>query len=407
MSIFIPGLLLNTLHNHTCGKFTGLLPFELFTHVKEGRLHPLDKNGEPIALPGIEYKLKHQRELEETINKVLPLEYGKIEVLYRGEAKEAEKKKFDERKESLQKEYKDLKHKLDATKNKYSWADYELPQEPMKKQKVFDLLQASYFHNRELMDIGINEETNKIPGDTSLIEIPVEITEPTPTKATQNEAAAPQKQQGQDKEEATEIVDPVMPPAPMKTSAVNFFTMRGAFWEVGYKGKTGSINALNGIRYIITLLKASGKSISCKELYQTAPGNVPNITISEDTAIAQGLHLGSRRQFIGTAKERKICSDEYEKLKNQLSTASMETQEEIREQMAKLEPYLNLKERTFADPDEKKAQANINKRLKTVYEAINNAGMKEMAKHLQDNIKTDDAYGLRYTGNIDWEITIK
>lgn len=178
----------SNLPNHTLGKSTGLLPFGLFTHVKEGHLHPLDKNGEPIPPPVIEYQLKHQRELEETIN-VLPLEYGKIETLYRGEAKEAEKKKLDKRKESLQKEYKDLKHKLDAIKDKYSWTGYELPQEPMKRQKVFDWLQSSYFHNRELQNIGGNDKTNNIPGDTSLIETPAEVTQSTPDKETQKETA--------------------------------------------------------------------------------------------------------------------------------------------------------------------------------------------------------------------------
>lgn len=158
MSKFIPGLLLNILPNHTLGKHTGLLPFGLFTHVKEGHLHPLNKNGEPISPPDIEHKLKHQRELEQTLN-VLPLEYGRIEALYQGEAKEAEKQKLDKRKESLQKEYKDLKQKLGAIKDKYSWADYELPQELIQKQRVFDLLQASYFHEDEVRKIGFNVET--------------------------------------------------------------------------------------------------------------------------------------------------------------------------------------------------------------------------------------------------------
>jgi hypothetical protein len=66
-----------------------------------------------------------------------------------------------------------------------------------------------------------------------------------------------------------------------------------------------------------------------------------------------------------------------------------------------------MKERIFVDPNDKKAQVNIKKRLDKAYEAISKANMKDMAKYLQNHIKTDDAYGLRYTGDIAWNIIIK
>jgi len=33
--------------------------------------------------------------------------------------------------------------------------------------------------------------------------------------------------------------------------------------------------------------------------------------------------------------------------------------------------------------------------------------MSDMAKHLKDCIRTDDAYGLKYVGTLKWEITIR
>jgi uncharacterized membrane-anchored protein YjiN (DUF445 family) len=127
--------------------------------------------------------------------------------------------------------------------------------------------------------------------------------------------------------------------------------------------------------------------------------------MSEGAAIDEGLQVGSSKQSISSGKERKIYLEKYRELKDKLRDASMEEQEEIKEQMAKIMPY--LKKRNFADPNDKKAQVNMKKRLNTAYKAIRESGMKEMAKHLQDNIKTDDAYGLRYTGDIAWEIIIK
>jgi hypothetical protein len=66
-----------------------------------------------------------------------------------------------------------------------------------------------------------------------------------------------------------------------------------------------------------------------------------------------------------------------------------------------------MKERSFADPDKKKLQSNIKKRLADAYEALLKNGMKKLDKHLRDNIKPDGKYGLWYLGHIRWDITIK
>jgi hypothetical protein len=187
----------------------------------------------------------------------------------------------------------------------------------------------------------------------------------------------------------------------------NFFHRDGKQWKVDYEGETGTVQNLDGISYIVTLLERPGKSMSCRELYQAVSGKTPNKTISEDAAIDQGLHVGSRKHSIGTGKERKICLEKYQELKEKLPNVGMEEQEEIQKKMKDLMPYLNLKKRNFADPNDKKAQVNIRKRLDTAYEAIRKENMNDLAEYLQSSIVTDDAYGLRYTGPIIWEITIK
>ena len=61
-------------------------------------------------------------------------------------------------------------------------------------------------------------------------------------------------------------------------------------------------------------------------------------------------------------------------------------------------------ENKLPDPHNKKAQVNIRKRLDCAYKAIGKKeGMKELAKHLQNHIKPDGAFGLSYTGTLTWE----
>ncbi len=93
-----------------------------------------------------------------------------------------------------------------------------------------------------------------------------------------------------------------------------------------------------------------------------------------------------------------------QKLEREIEKAesNMERQE-IKKEMNDI--ISHLRKRTFADPDTKKAQSNIRKRLKTAYKAIDKAGIKGLAKHLRDYIKPDNAYGLYYSGATTWDIT--
>lgn len=187
---------------------------------------------------------------------------------------------------------------------------------------------------------------------------------------------------------------------------VNSFIKTGEHWEINFNGKSKIVKSLDGISYIATLLEQPGESISCKELFQLVSGKTPDKVMPKSAAINEGFNIGSSKQAINDKKAKTDYKSAYLKLQNDLSKAESEMErEEIEKEMETILP--NLKGKTFADPNDRKAQVNIKKRLDTAYKTICKADMKEIAKHLQDNIKTDDAYGLRYTGDIAWNIIIK
>ena len=205
-------------------------------------------------------------------------------------------------------------------------------------------------------------------------------------------------------------VDPIstINPQPLPAEPINFFIKEGEFWQIGYEGKTAILNGLDGVHYIALLLKQKpGTSILCRDLHFAISGIQPVNVMSEGAAIDEGLNVDRSIQKVGKAKARKICLEQYQELEEKLLNAGMEEQDEIKGKMTSLLPYLNQKERNFADANDRKAQVNIKKRLDKAYGAFHKAGMKEMKKHLQNHIRTDGAFGLSYTGTLAWEITIK
>jgi len=180
------------------GKDLNLLPFELFAHVKAGRLHPLDKDtGQPIPRPDILKIKKRLEEIEQEI-KVLPLAYGKLQtgkvypvthkqpqivkVIFKGSPEQVEKqldewdkksqqekeeemwkKQLDERAEKLQEEQGSLNEKLKAITDINDWTTYDPPKEPkhlithlpIDLMKAFDILQNARFHNDEIRILNI------------------------------------------------------------------------------------------------------------------------------------------------------------------------------------------------------------------------------------------------------------
>lgn len=152
---------------YTFGKDLNLLQFELFNHVKAGRLHPLDKDtGQPIPRPDALRIRKRLKEIKQEI-KVLPLEKGKIDTLDRGHHKEDAIRKLDLRATALQEEQDTLNEKLKAITDINNWTAYEPPEEPkhlithlpMDLMKAFDILQNACFHKNEIIKLGLNVET--------------------------------------------------------------------------------------------------------------------------------------------------------------------------------------------------------------------------------------------------------
>jgi hypothetical protein len=195
------------------------------------------------------------------------------------------------------------------------------------------------------------------------------------------------------------------------SSPVNFFT-RGEdkHWRVGFNGKKGIIDPLDGIHYIAFLLDSPGKSISCKELYQAVSGKTPDNIMSEDMAIGQGLNIGSSKQAVRDDKAKQFYLKKYQELSLTYNKVEDTPEGElIRKEIEKEMNAImnNLKEGNFADPINKKAQINIIKRLNDADAAIRKAGLMDLAKHLKDHIKPDKAYGLIYTGTLAWDITFK
>jgi len=188
----------------------------------------------------------------------------------------------------------------------------------------------------------------------------------------------------------------------------NLFKRVSDFWQIRYEGKESNpIKHVDGLLYISHLLKHPGTCISCQKLHQSVSGKATIGIMSENEISGNKLSIGFGKQSIDTSKARKVCSEKYQEFQDKLSTVSLEEQECIKEQMAALEPYLRAKKRNFADPNDKKAQVNIKKRLETAYQAIRKANMTEMEEHLRKYITSDDAYGLRYIGSLTWDIIIE
>jgi hypothetical protein len=180
-------------------------------------------------------------------------------------------------------------------------------------------------------------------------------------------------------------------------------------WHIGFEAKSTRIKHFDGLLYIGYLIAKPGVPISCRDLYQAGSGKTPDGVTTKEVAIQQGLCLERTKQPTSDNKAKKDYWKLWKQLQDEIDNAEDNPEgelikEENRKRQAEIEPY--LKERVFIDPNDKKAQINIQRRLRTVYEAIDKAGMKNMAKHLQSKIKPDGALGLVYMGGVTWVITL-
>lgn len=197
------------------------------------------------------------------------------------------------------------------------------------------------------------------------------------------------------------------PTVPVETSAVNFFTREDAIWHIGFEGTEARIKHIVGLRYIGYLLEKPGTSIPCKELCRAASGTTPSDAMSESEAISEGLNIGSKRQPASDYKAKEEYLKRYHTLANELDNVEDNPEgatirKEIEREMVELEPF--LMERKFPDKNMTNQQSAVRKALDRAYAAIKKAGLKDIEKHLRDNIKTDRNYGLTYTGALSWYI---
>ena len=184
----------------------------------------------------------------------------------------------------------------------------------------------------------------------------------------------------------------------------NYFKRNGDYWTIRYEGKESKpVKHVNGLLYIAHLLKKPGTSISCKDLYQSVSGNIPDKVMTESAAIGECLNIGSNTQAIKDKPAHQAYAKKYLELQNSLNSVESDIERrEIEEEMNKLLPY--MQEKTFVSSDKKNPQSNIKKRIDTAYEKLLKANMKPLEKHLRQHIKNDDFYGLQYTGSVPWEI---
>lgn len=138
--------------NYSFGRDLHVRPFELFDLVKRDVLHPYDAHGRLIPPPDIQEKLKHKQLLEDKL-KLIPLEHGKIDALYRGELRADKKHNLDFKSQTLQKELTLLTKELEDSKDTTSWVNYELPDDRDKVEKIFALLLSALYSTTDAANI--------------------------------------------------------------------------------------------------------------------------------------------------------------------------------------------------------------------------------------------------------------
>lgn len=192
-------------------------------------------------------------------------------------------------------------------------------------------------------------------------------------------------------------------PAPQ---AENYFKRNGKHWAIKFKNEFAAhVDHLDGFLFILHLLNNPGNAISDQKLYILAKGPLLNevkntMTVSE--AIANGLNFDTPSQEINDRQAQNEYINQYQQLQRDLENAESNLEKkEIEDEIENLLPY--LKRRNIPNPGDKKAQANMTRLLKRAYERISKENMPELAKHLEDSIKTGD-YGRRYIGSVVWEI---
>jgi hypothetical protein len=195
-----------------------------------------------------------------------------------------------------------------------------------------------------------------------------------------------------------------------KPEHTNFFTQEGDVWHIGFGGQTTRIKHLAGLLYIGHLLQTPETAYSCSKLYHAVnPPEKPTMTNGQ--AAEERLNINTKTRVVHKEQEKqakKAIQYKLSELSGDFERAESELErKDIQDEMNMIIESLNS-ENKLSDPNNKKVQANIRKRLDCAYKAIGKKeGMKELKKHLQKNIKPDGKFGLYYTGSLTWGITLQ
>jgi len=133
-----------------------ILPFELFNYVKEGH-QPLDQSGRPIPPPDISAKLNQLKEMRRELANISWRDLPPMEEMKTwGNNPPSwvfgavlERERLAPRRESLLNEIKTKEKELECIENKYSWADYKLPDDEKAAQRIIGLLQDAFFKREQ------------------------------------------------------------------------------------------------------------------------------------------------------------------------------------------------------------------------------------------------------------------
>jgi hypothetical protein len=171
------------------------------------------------------------------------------------------------------------------------------------------------------------------------------------------------------------------------------------------------------IRYISLLLEKRGKPIGALELIR-AVDDYTSEKISVEQALDEGLSVGKNYRD-DEISDKKV--GEFEKLLSDIDQETdplvkRELEEEYKKKKANL-LKMNLlvdgdglparppKKQKLDDPHGKTAQHAVRKGLENAYSVFNNSGLKKLAKHLEDKIKTAGNYDFcYYDSETPWDI---
>ena len=220
-------------------------------------------------------------------------------------------------------------------------------------------------------------------------------------------------------------------PAPVREStatAENYFHREGPSWRIGFQGERGTFHDYLYTRCVVMILERKRReSISAAQLVRALNNTGEQLAkTSEVRATSEDIAMDERLSFDSIEKDEEVSAKQISKVEKLLAEKESETdpvvKQEIQDQIDKEVSFLTSlnsiasqgadhpmrkpRKRRIDDYHGKKAQNDVKGKLKSAYRALDKGGLKKLAKHLRDTVRTDGSYGFVYRGSeeIVWEI---